>query len=130
MCDPTIEMQKCKAGPHAYLLSLSMFRMSSLKVSLFFSSIPLTSYTTCAKPPQCVRERLSLEQIKSRIAPGHMICFGASTLNQSAAPLKPQKHNNKNNKQKQILWSHLSCIVFDSKVVNSNTWLHIERVFL
>lgn len=51
------------------------------------------------------------------------------TLNQSAAPLKPQKHN-KNNKQKQILWSHLSCIVFDSKVVHSNTWLHIERVFL
>lgn len=26
--------------------------------------------------------------------------------------------------------SHLSCIVSDSKVVHSNTWLHIERVFL
>ena len=26
--------------------------------------------------------------------------------------------------------SHLSCIMSDSKVVHSNTWLHIERVFL
>lgn len=29
------------------LLSLRRFRMSSLKVSLFFSRIPLTSYKTC-----------------------------------------------------------------------------------
>lgn len=31
----------------AYLLSFSMFKMSSRKVSLFFSRKPLTSYSTC-----------------------------------------------------------------------------------
>lgn len=35
------------SGAHMYLLSLSRWRMSSLNVSLFFSSVPLTSYTTC-----------------------------------------------------------------------------------
>lgn len=30
-----------------YLLSLSRLRISSLNVSLFFSTMPLTSYTTC-----------------------------------------------------------------------------------
>lgn len=33
-----------------YLLSLSRLRMSSLNVSLFFSTMPLTSYTTCNTP--------------------------------------------------------------------------------
>lgn len=104
------------------LLSLSRLRMSSLKVSLFFSSIPLTSYTTCDRPQGGVREFYTS---KGRRREFNVVWF--VFLMEIG---KKQTNTRESRVVNRCFRSYLPCIVPHSKVVHSNTWFHIERVFL
>lgn len=53
-------------GEQTHRLSLSRFRTSSLKVSLFFCSMPLTSYTTWNTPAGGSRGRARLPTARRR----------------------------------------------------------------
>lgn len=81
-------------------LSLSRLRTSSLKVSRFFCSIPLTSYTTCST---------------SR---GQQTAADFHSYRRRRIPEDPSDP------------AHLAGVMFDSEGVHGHARLHVERVLL